>query len=107
MIRLFLRTPVQGVTLHRDMYLAADACDAMFILTEWEEFRHLDWSIISKMLHFPLIIDGRNMFSWEYMRQQAKEYNLIYLSVGRSPICAGEAVTESCPENQRHLFSSR
>ncbi|WCK54029.1 UDP-glucose/GDP-mannose dehydrogenase family protein [Aneurinibacillus sp. Ricciae_BoGa-3] len=78
--------PVQGVTVHRDMYLAADSCDSLIILTEWEEFRDLDWSIISKALRFPLIIDGRNMFSWEYMRQHAKEHHLIYLSIGRPPM---------------------
>jgi UDPglucose 6-dehydrogenase len=35
-------------------------CDALILVTEWEEFLHADWREIALMTRRPLIIDGRN-----------------------------------------------
>jgi UDPglucose 6-dehydrogenase len=88
---LLKQYPLPGVVLHRDLYDAIDSCDAMIILTEWEQFRNLDWSMVSRKLHGRLIIDGRNMFSWDDMQLISKVYDLTYLSIGRPPIYAKTA----------------
>jgi UDPglucose 6-dehydrogenase len=44
-------------------YEAAQQADAILLLTEWDEFRHVDWDIIAKSVAHPLLIDGRNMYS--------------------------------------------
>lgn len=80
--------PVPEVVVHRDMYDAIDSSDALVILTEWEQLHYLDWRIVSKKLRSRLVIDGRNIFSWEEMQHIAKTYGITYLSVGRPPIHA-------------------
>ncbi|MFD1862016.1 UDP-glucose dehydrogenase family protein [Planococcus chinensis] len=63
---------------------AVEGSDAALIVTEWEEIRGINLSVFQKMRR-PLIIDGRNCFSLDSM----KEYPIEYHSIGRP------AVTES------------
>jgi UDPglucose 6-dehydrogenase len=47
--------------------------------------------MVSRKLPGRLIIDGRNMFSWDDMQLISKVYDLTYLSIGRPPIYAKTA----------------
>ncbi|WP_127584347.1 UDP-glucose dehydrogenase family protein [Paenibacillus koleovorans] len=58
---------------------AVEGADAVAITTDWAEFRSLDWATIARLLRQPLVLDGRNMFSAE----QLKEYGIRYISIGR------------------------
>jgi len=62
-----------------DAYQAAHSADALLIVTEWEEFRNLDWKRIHDSMARPLIVDGRNLLSPEKMTSLGFEYQ----SVGR------------------------
>lgn len=62
-----------------DPYLAADRADALLLLTEWDEFRSLDWQRIHKQIARPLVLDGRNFLSPAHMKSLGFEY----ISVGR------------------------
>ena len=53
--------------------------DALVIITEWNEFRYLDWERMKTLLRFPTVIDLRNIYEPERMR--ARGFN--YHSVGR------------------------
>lgn len=53
--------------------------DALLILTEWKQFKELDWQKVKKLLKKPVIFDGRNMFSLQKMR----ELGFKYYSMGR------------------------
>jgi UDPglucose 6-dehydrogenase len=64
-----------------DPYEAADGADAILILTEWDEFRDIDWKRLARQVEHPLIVDGRNMLSPEEVTRQG----FHYLSIGRSP----------------------
>jgi len=64
----------------RNSYEAAKSSDALVVITEWEEFRNLDWVKIKKLLKIPKIIDGRNMFD----PQKMKEMGFYYVSMGRN-----------------------
>ena len=61
---------------------AAKDADALLVLTDWEEFRSLDLTEARKLLHYPIVIDGRNMFSPDTMA----EHGFIYTSVGRADV---------------------
>jgi UDPglucose 6-dehydrogenase len=61
---------------------AARGADALLVLTDWEEFRSLDLSALHDVLHYPIVIDGRNMFSPDTMA----EHGFIYTSVGRPDV---------------------
>ena len=61
---------------------AAKGADALLVLTDWDEFRSLDLAALHKALHYPIVIDGRNLFSPEAMAA----HGFIYSSVGRPDI---------------------
>lgn len=62
-------------------YEVAEGSDALLVLTDWEEFAHLDLNVIREKLKYPIVVDGRNL----YNRQTMAEAGLIYYSVGRTP----------------------
>jgi UDPglucose 6-dehydrogenase len=63
----------------RDPYDTAMKADALVVLTEWDEFRTLDWQLIRDTMARPLILDGRNLLSAAHMKSIGFEYH----SVGR------------------------
>lgn len=63
-------------------YVAAKGADAVLILTEWSEFQNLDFDRLKRLMKRPLIIDGRNMYSYEEMRQRGWSY----ISMGRPSV---------------------
>ncbi len=78
--------PVDGPRLVSSAYEAADGADALLILTEWQEFKALDFAHIRRLLRYPIVIDGRNLLSPDVMR----EHGFIYLSMGRPDIVPTE-----------------
>jgi UDPglucose 6-dehydrogenase len=58
-------------------YQAADGADAVMIVTEWPQFRDLDWRAVEKSMARPLILDGRNLLNSEQMRALGFEYQGI------------------------------
>lgn len=63
-------------------YDAAVDADALLILTDWQEFAELDPGKLQAAMRFPLIVDGRNLFSPETMRR----HGFTYISAGRAPV---------------------
>src|SRR4030081_1387519 len=45
-----------------DPYESAHGADALLLLTEWEQYKRLDWKLIRSEMARALVIDGRNMF---------------------------------------------
>lgn len=74
--------PAEGITYPSSAYDAAKGADALLVLTEWDEFKGLDLGRIRSLLRYPIVIDGRNLFSPERMR----EHNFIYMSIGRPDV---------------------
>lgn len=68
-----------GETVHycNDMYDAVLDADALLLLTEWKEFRLPTWSVIKKAMARPLVIDGRNIFDAEELKEDGFEYHCI------------------------------
>jgi len=54
-----------------------DGADALLINTEWREFRSPDWDVIKDSLLNQLIIDGRNLYDPEQVRNLGIEYDCI------------------------------
>ncbi len=59
---------------HQDAYEALKGADAALICTEWEEFRKLDWDRAGKTMARKLVIDGRNLYTPQGMREKSFEY---------------------------------
>ncbi|MBN1274280.1 MAG: UDP-glucose/GDP-mannose dehydrogenase family protein [Candidatus Aminicenantes bacterium] len=60
-------------------YQAVGNANALLFITEWDEFKNLDWETIKKNMANPIIIDGRNIFLPEDVRKRGFEY----YSIGR------------------------
>jgi UDPglucose 6-dehydrogenase len=69
---------IPEVTYCRDVYEAAEGADAVVLLTEWEEFRKVDWKRIGTLVERSLIIDGRNSLS----REEITSHGFQYVGIG-------------------------
>jgi UDPglucose 6-dehydrogenase len=67
------------VTMASDPYLMAVGCDALIVLTDWNEFKHLDFERIRDVMNQPVLFDGRNIYDPEIMLQ----LGFNYCGVGR------------------------
>jgi len=65
------------VTYCSDAYAAMDGADALTVVTEWNEFRSLDLERVKKALSAPILVDLRNIYSPDDMRQAGFEYYCV------------------------------
>lgn len=73
---------LRDVEYGRDPYEVARGSNALVIVTEWEEFQGIDLERIRDLMVNPLIVDGRNIYEPERM----KELGFIYKSIGRQEL---------------------
>ncbi len=64
------------------MYDAIQDCDALIVVTEWNQFRTPDFNLIASKLKNKIIFDGRNLYSLDNM----SELGFEYYSIGRKDI---------------------
>ena len=60
-------------------YEALAGADALVVVTDWNEYRHPDFERVKRTLKHPVIVDGRNLYDVEKMR----ELGVRYHSIGR------------------------
>lgn len=77
--KLNAKKVLKGVIFCNDPYSTVKGCDALVIATEWNEFRVLDIDKIKSLLKQPNIIDGRNIYEPEEM----KNAGFNYVGIGR------------------------
>jgi UDPglucose 6-dehydrogenase len=68
-----------AVKMCENSYSMAEDCDALIVVTEWNEFKQLDLKKIKKVMKTPVIFDGRNIYDPTYMR----ELGFTYRGMGR------------------------
>lgn len=73
---------LRDITYCQDVYDSVKGADAIVILTEWEEFTHVDFRRLKEESQCRVIIDGRNLFKPERMR----DLGYTYVSVGRKTL---------------------
>ena len=73
------RRVLPDVTLCSDPYELAQGCDAIVVITEWNEFKHLDMARIKPLMRQPVLIDGRNIYDPEAVQ----ELGFVYRGMGR------------------------
>ena len=73
------REVLVNVEYCRNPYELAEGCDALIIITEWDEFRDMDLKRIKLLLRQPIIIDGRNI----YDPQEMTKLGFTYYGTGR------------------------
>ncbi|MER3491288.1 MAG: UDP-glucose 6-dehydrogenase [Mastigocladus sp. ERB_26_2] len=74
-----LRDGLTGVLVETDPQRLADGCDALVLVTEWQQFKTLDYAQMAKLMNHPVMIDGRNFLDPEMMLRAGFQY----IGVGR------------------------
>jgi len=69
-----VRDLVPGLEVCSDAYEAADGADAVMLLTEWDEFRWLDFERVAGVVNGRSIVDARNLLDPAAMRRRGFEY---------------------------------
>jgi UDPglucose 6-dehydrogenase len=69
---------IPQVSYCQDVYEAAEGADVVVLLTEWEEFRKVDWSRLYDLMERPLIVDGRNTLA----PKEITSHNFHYVGIG-------------------------
>jgi len=76
---------LSDVALFEDPYETIRDCDALVVMTEWNEFRNLDMRAVRILLKQPIVIDGRNIYNPEEMQ----DMGFTYRGIGRGAAGAG------------------
>ncbi|MCI0520757.1 MAG: UDP-glucose/GDP-mannose dehydrogenase family protein [Chloroflexi bacterium] len=62
------------VSMFNDPYTMAESCDALVVVTEWNEFKQLDLERIRTLMARPAIFDGRNIYDPDAMKKAGFQY---------------------------------
>lgn len=65
------------VTYCKDMYEAVIDADAVALLTEWKQFRLPSWAIIHRAMKNHVVVDGRNIYDGEELKEMGFTYSRI------------------------------
>ncbi len=68
-----------NIEICNDVYEMAKDCDALVVVTEWNEFKQLDLEKVKGLLKSPVIFDGRNIYDPTRM----KDMGFTYRAIGR------------------------
>ncbi|MHA6616930.1 UDP-glucose dehydrogenase family protein [Pseudonocardia sp. DLS-67] len=69
------------LTVVDDPYVAAKDADALVVLTEWPEFRGLDWQRLATVVRQAIVVDTRNLVDPDVLSRAG----FSWMAVGRPP----------------------
>ena len=75
------RPMLAGTRLVADAYECVRSADAVVLVTEWPEFRDLDWARVAQTVARRIVVDGRNCLDGALLAR----LGFAYHSVGRRP----------------------
>jgi UDPglucose 6-dehydrogenase len=71
------RPLLPAVKFYDDPYEMATGCDALIVVTEWNEFKQLDLEKVKDLMKSPVIFDGRNIYDPKAMKEMGFKYRAI------------------------------
>ena len=71
---------IPEMQFRKNAYGVARGADAIALITEWNEFRHLDLARLRRSMRRPVLVDGRNV----YDPRQMQELGFVYRGIGRN-----------------------
>ncbi|MGP1386207.1 MAG: UDP-glucose dehydrogenase family protein [Thainema sp.] len=72
-----MRHGLSGVVVETDPERLADSCDALVLVTDWKKFESLDYTKMAKLMHTPIMIDGRNFLNPQLLIEAGFQYQGI------------------------------
>ena len=74
-----MRNGLSGVIVETDPELLADGCDALVLVTDWKQFKTLNYVKMAESMNAPVMIDGRNFLDQALI----EEAGFRYVGIGR------------------------
>ncbi|HIK54444.1 MAG TPA: UDP-glucose/GDP-mannose dehydrogenase family protein [Synechococcales cyanobacterium M55_K2018_004] len=74
-----MRHGLSNVIVETDPERLADGCDALVLVTDWKQFRSLDYAAMAKLMNNPVMIDGRNFLD----QATLEAAGFRYVGIGR------------------------
>ncbi|MEO1350833.1 MAG: UDP binding domain-containing protein, partial [Cyanobacteria bacterium J06635_15] len=74
-----MRNGLSGVIVETDPELLADGCDALVLVTDWTQFKNLNYVKMAESMGAPVMIDGRNFLDQALI----EEAGFRYVGIGR------------------------
>jgi len=74
-----MRHGLSNVIVETDPERLADGCDALVLVTDWKQFKTLDYAKMAESMHNPVMIDGRNFLD----RDALQAAGFQYVGIGR------------------------
>ncbi len=72
--------PIDGIEVVADPYAAVEGAEVLAVLTEWDDFRWLDFDKVHGLMAAPRILDGRNLLDSAALKRAGFAYD----GIGRS-----------------------
>ena len=66
---------LEGIEVVRDPYAVCEGAEVLVVLTEWDEFRWLDFAKVAGLMHAPRIVDTRNLLEPAAVRRRGFAYD--------------------------------
>jgi UDPglucose 6-dehydrogenase len=66
---------LEGIRVQADPYAACEGADVLVVLTEWDEFRWLDFAKVAGLMRAPRIVDTRNLLEPAAIRRRGFAYD--------------------------------
>ncbi|SCA63760.1 UDP-glucose 6-dehydrogenase [Chlamydiales bacterium SCGC AG-110-P3] len=89
---------------------AVSSTDAVVLVTEWRQFRYLDWKQLFTTMQAPILFDGRNQYSPDELRRLGADY----ISIGRHPVLShsrsnteGHILERELPQGLKETLKDR
>ncbi|MBN1361374.1 MAG: UDP-glucose/GDP-mannose dehydrogenase family protein [Sedimentisphaerales bacterium] len=89
-----------GLELCQDAHGALEGCDALCVLTDWQEFRTPDLEAIRAALRAPVVFDGRDLYDPQSMARAGFQYYAVGRPSG-SGDHAGQGKASACAVSGR------
>lgn len=70
------------VLMQPNPYILAEGCDALVVVTEWNEFKQLDLEQVRDLMNQPVLLDGRNIYDPKHMAA----LKFTYRGIGRGHV---------------------
>jgi UDPglucose 6-dehydrogenase len=97
------RDEIPSLRVANSAYDAASGAHCLVVATDWDEFRLLDLQKLRTLMAHPVVVDGRNMFDPDVMR----EAGFWYYPTGRPPVIQSPQASTESVDNHASFISIR
>jgi UDPglucose 6-dehydrogenase len=74
-----VKAPLAGIEPANDPYTVCEGADVLAVLTEWDEFRWVDFEKVAHLMQAPRIVDARNLLDKPALERRG----FSYVGIGR------------------------